>query len=636
MELAIILDNNTEDIEELKSVVLSLNPQIEFEVFSNVEEFSEWFHDLVEEPPEEKPSVSLLFSNRKILGQRHQSLFTKINTYMKNHGYLPEDKERIPILITAQNASEFKRETYRLDIFDNIIFKPFDAAVARGKINWALSGHDALSDEELTKQTPVSPLEMLKNVHIDRFTELGFRTISTERIPLGRLARYYIPSLKPLGEDYGVFASCTECNEQPNGTFICSFSFFGLDPIKLKNILKIIMDDPNNTELPLKNEEHIDDTGVIILSEEKDLSTRLRNSINSAFRSVDIVSFNSFIDFYSQLNLADALEEWLSGHEFTDTVVFEYTRKEGIFTRSYIASKEDQEIESYLELGKEQIINFKTLLLKNSDESLRHQISEYWCGPQNKKTTLILPGKGQNTYLTIEKSEKTYNDENGKYYLQIFVRPATEEELKKITKKSHLPDNPRLLLISERIFNARGMQFWSEINRSLSKKQNTEIIVIGKTPLSLYDQAKKYEGITDYLVEPYDHTYLKKRITQSIPDVEFAEQAPARHCSHTDETILVGVQVDIKNFSEVSISLEYSRELERNAFREFVIYIQSEKIYEELFAKHVDTEKLSDGVYLNHFTLFGHGEKTNQHIREWLNEQYALSKKELVPDSFTL
>ena len=33
-------------------------------------------------------------------------------------------------------------------------------------------------------------------------------------------------------------------------------------------------------------------------------------------------------------------------------------------------------------------------------------------------------------------------------------------------------------------------------------------------------------------------------------------------------------------------------------------------------------------IMINHFTLFGHGDKINQRIRQWLNEQYVLSKKD--------
>ena len=97
--------------------------------------------------------------------------------------------------------------------------------------------------------------------------------------------------------------------------------------------------------------------------------------------------------------------------------------------------------------------------------------------------------------------------------------------------------------------------------------------------------------------------------------------------------IKVGVQVDIRNFSEISLSVDYPRALEKNSFREFVIYIQQDRVYEELLAKQVGWEENDqNGMMINHFTIFGHGDKTNQKIRQWLNEQYAMSIQDSESD----
>ena len=631
VDLAIILEIDEKDVKTLQEVVLSLEPSIEFRVFATVEEFADWFEELVQNAPEDELTVSLLISNRKILGQRHYSLFAKINEYMKKSGYLRDGCERIPILITAQNASGFKRETYQLDIFDNIIFKPFDEALARGKIHWAISGEDALSKEELTKQKPASPLEMLKNVRVDRITELGFRTISSERIPLGRLARYYMPSLKPLGENYGVFASCTHCDPiEGSEDFLCSFSYFGMGPLKAKNVRKVLSEAEDVSNLPLENSVSSLCTGVIVVSEERDLEERLDNSLNSSFRGLDYVSFSTLHDFLLETDPKQGYEMWLASQEEAGPILCVYNFHDGVFHRAYLSSDESQEVESFLGLDKNQLFQLRTLILKTVEEERRHEFADFWKKDLDQPRSLVIEEKGQESYLTVEKSEIFSDEESGMKRVRLTLRPTSFEEMSQRKGESRLPSRPRLMIVGETVFRRRDMQFWQSTLGQLQDKgkERVAFIVIGKTQLHLYDQAKELEGLTDYLVEPFDQTYLKKKVKYAVPEIAVAETVPSRVCSHTDEIIQVGVQVEVQNFSEVSLSVEYGRALEPNCFREFSIYIQAEKEYEELVAKHVSTESLSEGKYLNHFTIFGHGEESSQKIREWLNEQYALGKKE--------
>ena len=606
---------------------------MKFITFASVESFASWFQSLTKQPPEEDFTVRLFISSRSLLGARHAPLFEKINQFMLQKKYLGEDVRRLPVLVTAHSASDdFDRSNYKLPIYDNIIFKPFDPAVVDGKIHWAISKQDALGSEELAKQKPVSPLEMLKNVEIDRITELGFRSISSKPIESGKLARYYIPTLKPLGDDYGVYARSTSCEKiGDENRYRCSFSYFGLDQEKAKNIRSLIESSENCVEIEFEKVLE-DEVGIIIVAQEKDLNQRLEAMMRASFKGVNSETFQNFFEFYSELEPVEAAKSWAENFKSVSPLILEYNHPDSTFLRAYLEKSKEEEAEEYLGISRENLARFKTLCLTSVNSSdLRHKVGDFWARDVKEPLALKINSNGQTYFITLESSQVIESEQDKSQTLQLRIKPAKAEEVAAMAEEaSRIPKNTKVLLLSETIAQSRDINFWQEIKKKLNSDVDPEdipIIVIGRTELELYDQAKEREHYDDYLVEPFDQAYLKKKIKQRVPEINLGEGKSSRACAETKETIKVGTQVDVQNFSEVSLSIEYIRELELDCFREFVIYIRELRSFEEITAKHVGSEKGNEG-FINHFSIFGHDDTTNQKIRQWLNEQYVLDKQD--------
>lgn len=622
MEVAIVLEDKDEDYVQIEDLLHRFNSSLTVHRFYSIEKFSHWFGEFVSEPPGEDYKITCLVSNSRILGARHSSLLKKISTYIKMKGYLKEDKERLPILIVARDVEGFDKRNYQSDLFDNLLFKPIDMAVWHGKIDWALTGKDAMGNEELQKQKPVSPLEMLKDVEIDRLTELGFRSSSPKGLEKGKIAKYYIPSLKPLGNDYGVYATCSSCEKQGD-VYICSFSFFGLDAEKARNIRKLIQGHPKEIKLELENSHQVNPTGIVAISEESDLLNRMEGAIEASFQNVDLRLYESFMDFYSEVDAKKATASWLEAYQNKKPLILSYDFSSGVYIGATLKGDKSA-LEDYLGLTADQLKNFKMLCLTYCRAKQRVSISRYWSKPDKGIQTLIIKDKKRTVFLTIEGSE-VKKEENTAPVLEVEVRAATPQEVEEYKREEkNLPNEISVLLLSEKMALSRSKEFWAELREKLNQPV---LFVIGKTKLELFDQALERDNYDDYLVDPFDQTYLKKKIKYLVPVIQTQEETPSRDCLPDREIIKVGTQVDIQNFSEISLSVEYYRALDPGCFREFVIYLQRERVYEELLAKHVSSEpdENDKNKVINHFTIFGHGDKTNQRIRQWLNEQYALS-----------
>lgn len=634
MENTIILDRSEDDTEALKKVVRELHSNMQFITFRSLESFASWFESLTKSPPEDNFQVLMMISSRQLLGARHSSLLQKISGFMKQKGYLIEGADRLPLLVTAFSASDdFDRSHYKVPFIDNVIFKPFDAAVCKGKLNWALKKHDAMGSEELAKQKPVSPLEMLKDVQVQRITELGFRSESTRPIEAGKLARYYIPTLKPLGDDYGVYAASTSIEAlQDSPIYACSFSFFGLDQDKAKNIRDLISKSQDSEDLMFDEIKPSETLGVIAVADEKDLKQRIESSITASFKNAKAQGFLNFFEFYSELEPVEAAKAWTESFKGTPPLILEYSYPDGGYLRAYHEKDKENMIESYLGLNTENLSRFKTLCLSSLESAeLRKKVSEFWTADKKEPLAIRMVQDGDIFFLTIAQSQIVDSEKDRSKVIRIVIRTATDEEVAAMAAEaSRIPQNTQLLILGESIFRRRELAFWNELKQKLNPNLPPELlplIVIGKTKLVLYDQAMELEGVADYLVDPFDQAYLKKKIKYLIPEIQLNNEKAARACANGEETIKVGTQVEVRNFSEVSLSIEYHRPLTPGSFREFVIYIQEEGAYEELTAKVVESEKDGD-VFLNHFTIFGHDDVTNQKIRQWLNEQYQLDKQD--------
>lgn len=639
MEVAIVLEDQTDDFVQLDRIIHTINTKAVILRFKTVIEFANWFSQFVQEPPEENYQVMLMVSDFRILGANHISLFQKINTFMAKMGFLPEGKTRIPLLISARDVEGFDSRLFQHPIFDNIVFKPFDASVCRGKIDWALFGTEAIQKEELQKQKPVSPLEMLKDIEIDNVTEIGFRTVGLKRIEVGKLAKYYIESLKSLGDDYGLYATCTHVTEIPGPTpqYTCLFSYFGLDRERARKI-RLIIGEAKGT-VPAQTQMKAPPTGaksgVVLIGQSKEQAKRLESALDASFKNLDVVSFPNFTDFYTEIDAEKASKSWLEQFGKITPAILEFDQGTELFIKAFRkGEKSGAQLSDYLGMTVEHLKRFKTLCLSNCLPDQRKTISQFWAQDVKSPQTVILRDGGSTFFVTLVAGQLVDGKVGESKKRQIEIRPSEPREVQAYLKgQSRLPGDLRLVIMTDKIAKLREKDFWKELRTKLNPRRAKEpapIIVLSDTRLNLYEQAREAECFTDFMIEPFDQAFLKKKIKYLLPDLELREEEKPLMALPGKEKAKVGVQVNVQNFSEISISVEYHRDLPTDCYRDFIIYIKKEREYLRLLAKHMASQRdeKDTSVIVNHFTFFGLGDRTNQKIRQWLNEQYSLSKQE--------
>ena len=652
MDVAIVLEDQPEDYSQLDRIIHTLNSKLVVLHFKTVIAFAEWFSSLSREPApgHEKVTyrVMLMVSNFKLLGATHVSLFNKINSFMLKMGFLEEGRSRIPLLISARDVDGFDTQPFQNPIFDDIIYKPFDASMCRGKIQWALFGVGAMKKEELLKQKPVVPIEMLKNIEVDNITDVGFRSVIEEKIEPGKLAKYYFPSLKSLGADYGVYANCVRvlASKPPDKIFANEFTFFGLDrerAIQIRSIVAPAVSSPSPQPLtkatpqlksvaappPIKGPIN----GVALVGLSKEQEKRCEGFLDTAFRNTQVVVYPNFTDFYTEVDAEKAAKAWLDQVGKVTPVIVEFDLGTDLFARVF--KKDDRScrpLNDYLGLTLEQLKRFKTLCLMCCKLEQRKAITQMWAQDMVGNQVVVLRDNGATYFITLVAS-KTFEGKIGDTKKrQIEVRPSEPREVQQYVKgDSKIPPNLKLILTSQTIANLREKEFWLELRGKMSGRPGVFVpmMVMGEDKIREYSLVQKLDCFTNYLPEPNDQMFFKRLIKKVIPEMQLATEEVENRLP-VKESIKVGVPVQVANFSEISIAIEHHHALPTDCYREFVIHLKKENEYLRLLGKHMGSQPAEKrpGVFINYFTFFALGDKTTQKIRQWLNEQYSLSKQE--------
>ncbi len=590
----------------------------------------------------EELEISLMIINKGLIAPEKHNLLERLSQYFVVNEFLSEGLEELPILYVAREDTELDVSRFKKKLIKNIMFSPFDKNVCIGKINWAIMGPPASKEEQLHKEVPPEPIEMLKEVEIEMISELGFRTISNQEINTGNVAKYYIPLLNFESQE-GVFAKCTICSphkEQP-GMYRTSFSFFALDAKQIRSVRKYIEEQRNENESMVLPNPEKEEGGepphvhISVISEDENQGSRIKDYLSSSFSHFSVYSFRNMMDF--QLEAIPALlnhqdEEAEEDEELEDDdpdqIWIEFNEP-GDFSKSEPELKAG---ESIYGVPVDQWKKMKMLLLQSVPEDKRGDVLAYWKGIKDESFIFSLRIGDDTLLLAVDHSEQGEDDAT---YRRIYFRKATPEEMLEYANSIATDANKsRVIFVSQNIARIYSPGYWTELKKNLVKDSPDEKVVmfiVGAKGLEKHTDLLKLSGFDDYFREPFDPHYLERKVKQAYPLLTTSE--PMGRTYHDIVTkIQTGVPVKVLKVSELSMMVKYYRSIEVNKYRHVALDSTEHQKRLECLVRCVGSEKEKDEdgneYFINYFNFFGLGDASNQYVRMWLNEIYQFITRE--------
>jgi len=260
MGIACIIEQDAQIKSSLEIALKEVDSRLEIMVFNDLEGFYKWFSEIIKPKSSETLSqtnktknieLNLLIGDIQFLGPNYFTLIEKLRKLMVRRGILKNEDE-LAILLTAFETPNMDFKQIESRIITNIIFKPFDLPILKQQIKIALSNQKPINDSLLFTQKLESTAEMLKEVQLESFTELGFITRSNRELKINDASKYYSKYFEAKGK-LSVLARCVSCVPHPHvaNEFQVEFRYVGANNNQVRQLrqtLFTIQHDENKTE----------------------------------------------------------------------------------------------------------------------------------------------------------------------------------------------------------------------------------------------------------------------------------------------------------------------------------------------------------------------------------------------------
>lgn len=314
MGTACIIEQDVQILKTLETTLKEVDSRLEILAFNDLDGFYQWFTRIINQKPIEaetssnksskknKIELNLLMGDIQFLGPNYFTLIGKLRKLMVRRGFLKNEDE-LAILLTAFETPDMNFKQIESRIITNVIFKPFDIPILKQQLKIALSNQKPISDSAVFTQRLNSTAEMLKEVQLESFTELGFITRSNRDLKLNDISKYYSRYFEAKGK-YSVLARCVSCAPHPEipGEFQAEFRYFGANNNQVRQLRQTLFtiqhDDAHpvgmsKKTIPRAIKKDISDASQVInflifLKPGADPSVELKDAIEKGLSNVSV------------------------------------------------------------------------------------------------------------------------------------------------------------------------------------------------------------------------------------------------------------------------------------------------------------------------------------------------------------
>ena len=666
MKFVYILEKDVRFIDEILENLQKIDPQLKVRIFPELESFANWIQLLAKEgvkaiskggiSPENFPGLKnqgpaaeavaeassasdqlvLLISDNDILGSRHIDLLKKTQAlFVQKEICTKEDPTAI--VITGFNNPEFDISAIEGRLINNVIYKPFEKLILLQHLIFAIGGRHPATNNTLHNRKTSAIVEMLKDVDVEAYSDVGFITLSSRPLPIGAVSKYYSDLFKS-GKTRNVFAICTQCELHPTQPklFRSVFIFYGAEPEQLINFRKNIPAKADTeTKFKWREEKSNSNVKIVVIDPEEFGASPLSGSLLRSFTNVKVIAYKSMGEFINDLDptmQATSNVKAVPAFPSGSSMAFHFDASSKKFIKTVPALTATQSILGFSNL-EFQKIDFYQWMLDQEKNKVLNMIK----GPTNPldDNIIILKNKEKEFYLKF--SNHKIIKEASQNIIELTLSEMSEAERHQWhTAQSRLPEKLDGILVNEQFITEIDLNLWSIISERLKSRLKPAdqaqykpvFIVIAKqrkSDTSLRALGKVFSNI---FYKPVERSHFVKMIYLQFPSLNPTIPIEIKQ-SVKKEKFEVGNTVEVTEISEAGLVMNYYRPITVGSFRRFILWFPMEigqpvMLSTSNFNKESEAEK---GVFENHFVFFGMQDIYLQHVRLWIRENYVLSKK---------
>lgn len=627
-QFVIVIEDDEKIRESLFKVLKKINPILKIRFFDKLEAFSAWISLVIKdgsvvletagsrwkedtdvETASAEKRLNLIVCKQEILGSHFVSLVGKsIELFLRKN--MCTEEEKTSVVMTAFDHVEFDLKSVEVKFINNVIYKPFDNLILEEHLRYAVIGRKKPKDENLKSNKLSAQIEMVKDIPVAGFSDMGFITVSDRPLKVGEVSKYYAEEFL-AGSSKSTLARCVKCEEDPKNknNFLCWMEYFALENEQIKKMRKdLTVEFPNNL---IANPKVPIEWNILFFDSFGD--TEFASSIKRTYPQANVFVYSKWEDFEFDYNPEKSemlVEKDLptendfqihldpTGHFFIDHD--DIAEGETLFgeNKSTIKSKDFQSLLSaeskkkWLDVFKNQAVNLGSepiLMILNNNKKYIFKLLSY------KKSTT----KNQMPSLELKLS-----------------RLANFEKIDFLKTVSPLKKNIDIVFGSE-IFlkNCLKKNYYEKENKVLLVKTN------------LNDAEEKYwaQYVKDIFQLPIDRQYIVKKIFMMFVDKKQWDQ---NQFLTKSKEIQTAQQIQIDEVSEAGLFFKYHRAIDVGSFRRFYLWTPDETQLLDYHANCNYTEEIKEqkGTFLHHFVFFGMKDLYLKNIRLWVRENYILNK----------
>ncbi|MFN7903655.1 MAG: hypothetical protein ACK5P5_00575 [Pseudobdellovibrionaceae bacterium] len=327
MKYVFLLEDDPKFQKEISTALLETDAQLQIRIFDQLAEFAAWIKTAARDGPlslakagrqldpaveelssQEGDQLVLIVCKEEFLGSRWIGLIRKTRQWMIQKK-ISSEADPISLVITVFDNPSFDIKLVENRIINNVIFKPFDLLLLKQHLHFAVHGRHPPSELSVHNMKTTAQIEVIKDVHLERISELGMVTLSDRPIEINAVAKYY-SDLFVSDTHKSVISICTACEkiEAKEPSYRCEFRFYGMDRNQLKKIrIKSVTASSKETvnlakppkkaeiaSLPVKN--------VITIQPNSDQQQSLNQYFKNHFHQINLVQYGSLGQFLYALD----------------------------------------------------------------------------------------------------------------------------------------------------------------------------------------------------------------------------------------------------------------------------------------------------------------------------------------------
>lgn len=295
MGWVVVLEKDDLFYRQIEEALEVIDPNLNILRFLEVREFLTWLSQLEKKEAEilsqiPAPPLKGVVTEIEGWGFKDIALIQKVKPLLIKLGFATQEDE-LCILLTGHDHPKLEMKRYEHRFVSNFVFKPFDKLLLKQSLETALTGRVPVKKHHINNFKTEVKIEMLKSIRLTEVNEIGFGTLSDQKVSTNKISKYYANFLETVQHRSAFGRAILTSNVRGSTLYKVNLGFFALDQQQSFNLQKMIKSQNQKRTLPTIGEQ---ESEFFFLSHEKgglcqQLAPSLERFYHGYFQTVDSV-----------------------------------------------------------------------------------------------------------------------------------------------------------------------------------------------------------------------------------------------------------------------------------------------------------------------------------------------------------